>query len=379
MKKNILAISFFLISFVSFSAGILVQRQHLLTPLRRTLKGQAFSPALPGQTIVDFNFKKDRALIPAFPLNTLPWTEIVKNKMLYQAKIKELLRFSRFPQDWTASSKILGRTDLGKVFREKIVIETEPGLKVPFYLFIPKASGPHPLILVLHGHSAGKIETAGLAPATANANAKNLAEEGFVIAAPDFRGFGELGWPGTWDDPEGYLISRSIHIRDVLDNLRAERTVLGSYLYDLEKILEDLKKRPEIDFSRIGVAGTSMGGDVAIWLGILEDRIQVIVSSHPPLLGLPRLPKDYGSYHPCTSTIPGIKKFFRVSEIPFLIAAKPLLLDFNVEHPGNLQTAGHLESLYREAGSPEKISIETHHGGEAFYEKKSIQWFKQWL
>lgn len=381
MKKSALWILLLGVAAFSFAAGVFLQRNHALAPLRRLVQGRTVHVQMPETTILDIDFAKVQNSKPKFELKDLSFEKIQKNRALYQYQLRELLRLPEFPGSYEPILTSLEKTDLGKVIREKIAVETEPGVSIPFYLFIPKSSGPHPFILVVHGHSAGKIETAGIVPPVeANANAQKIAEEGFVTVAPDLRGFGELGWPGDWTDQEGFMLSRSIHIQDVLYNLEAGRTVLGSYLFDLEQILKALSVRPEIDFNRMGVAGTSMGGDIAIWLGILNDQVKVVVSSHGSLLGKPRRPKDYGSYHACADTIPGIDKFFRLNEIPFLLAGRPFLLDFNAG-PGakSLETAQHLKSLYAANAQGEEFSFETHRGGEAFYHEKAVRWFRKWL
>ena len=269
---------------------------------------------------------------------------------------------------------------LPQVVREKLKIEVEPNLWVPFYLFLPKSvEGPKPCILVIHGHSSGKIETAGLVSSYQQGNALRLAEAGFVTVAPDLRGFGELGWAGEWEDPLGHDFGRSIHIQHVKANLRTGRTALGSYLYDLQKILDYSVRRPEVDPERVGVVGTSMGGDIAIWLAILDPRIKAVAANAPGLLHYPKKKVDYGTFHVCIHTIPGIREYFLFRELPLLVAPRPFFLDVCPRAPERPFVQEHLERVYRESGQPERFLIDSYSGQETFHNQPVIEWFKKWL
>ena len=365
---------------VSFILGVQLQRTHALVFVKRLLHGRPLSVIPPSWTILDWDFKKRDATPPRYPLESLSFSELQAKRSLHVATITDLLRFSELPKDFPSKVRIRERVELSRVIREKIELEVEEGLWIPFYLFLPKGKeGSRPCILVLHGHSAGKIETAGIVPSYQRGNALALAQAGFVTVAPDFRGFGELGWIGEWEDPEGHLYGRSIHIQEVIENLQMGRTALGTFLYDLGKILNYLEKRPEIDMKRIGVAGTSMGADVAVWLAILDPRIKAVVASSGSLLEYPKHPYDYSQYHACLDTIPGFRKFFRFAEIPLLVAPRPFLLTIDWKRKEGIFIKPRLETLYQEAGSPDKLSFRFHSEGDTFRNEDAMEWFRRWL
>ena len=369
-----------LIAAFSLVVGAFLQRNHAFNPFKRILQGRPFHIAPPTHTILDWEFKQKEFHKPQYILGQLTLKEVEANRFLYVSKLEELLRLQAFPRSHSFKIRILEKIELPKVYREKIEIETEPDLWIPFYLFIPKGGKhPRPLILVFHGHSAGKIETAGIVSSYQKKNARTLAEAGFVTAAPDLRGFGELGWTGDWNDPMGHQYGRSVHIQDVIDNLRMGRTTLGSFIYDARKILDYLSTRPEVDAERIGVAGISMGGDVAIWFAIFDPRVKAIAASSASLLGYPPRSVDYGEYHPCIHTIPRILEFFRLRDIPLLVAPRPFLLDLYRANRDDPFIRQKLEEFYREAGSLEKLSFLLHKEGETFHNGTAIEWFKKWL
>jgi dienelactone hydrolase len=85
-----------------------------------------------------------------------------------------------------------------------------------------------------------------------------LAEAGFVTIAPDYPSFGEY-----------------IH------DFEADQYQSGSMkaIWDNSRAIDLLETMPEVDRTRIGCIGHSLGGHNAIFTGQFEPRIQVIVSS----------------------------------------------------------------------------------------------------
>lgn len=381
MKKSFRFLILFSIALASFGFGAFLQKNHFFLFVKRVLRREPIYLAPPSQTILDWDHQEVQVINPRFVLEGLSIQEINRNRPLYLKELNRILGMRRFTDNFESKTKLLERVELKKVYREKWSIETEPDLWIPFYLFIPKNEKPEkiPLIFVLHGHGAGKIETAGLVPSYQKGNALILAEQGFATVAPDFRGFGELGWPGETMDALGHEYGKNIHIRDVLQNLKRGRTVLGSYLYDLHKIFGYMLSRPEIDPDRIGVTGTSMGADAAFWFALFEERIKTVVACHPQILELPYGPADLGFFHACIYTLPGIRIYFHLREIPLLLTGRPVRIDSNTSEQV-VANKKRIEINYREAGQPEKISIQLHADGkDQSHPSETIAWFKQWL
>jgi dienelactone hydrolase len=120
-----------------------------------------------------------------------------------------------------------------------IVIKGEAAL--PAILFRPRyPKGKHAAMLCLHQTTPlGKAEPAGLSPKVNLHYAKELAELGYVTLAPDYPGFGQYKI-----DPYamGY----------------ASATMKG--LVNHRITIDFLQSLPEVDPSRVGVIGHSLGG-----------------------------------------------------------------------------------------------------------------------
>lgn len=131
---------------------------------------------------------------------------------------------------------------------------------LPALLYIPHKKGKLPAMLVLHGTDAlGKKVLSGESPKRNRAYAKELAQRGYVVIAPDYPSFGDL---------KDYDFEKDRY---------ASGTMKG--IFDHMRCIDLLQSRAEVDPERIGVIGHSLGGHNAIFVAAFDPRIKVIVSS----------------------------------------------------------------------------------------------------
>ena len=57
------------------------------------------------------------------------------------------------------------------------------------------------------------------------------------------------------------------------------RTLMGERLWDSIRCVDYLESLREVDPNRIGCAGLSLGGEMAMWLGAMDTRIRAVVSA----------------------------------------------------------------------------------------------------
>ncbi len=156
--------------------------------------------------------------------------------------------------------RLLEQTQEPLFTRRKIAYLSEPDDWTPAWLFIPRTRrGRLPAVLCLHQTTKfGKDEPAGLGGNPDLRYARELAERGFVTLAPDYPGFGEYRF-----DPyaHGYA---SATMKGIRNHLRA---------------VDLLASLPEVDASRIGVIGHSLGGHNGLFLAAFDTRVRAVVSS----------------------------------------------------------------------------------------------------
>lgn len=116
---------------------------------------------------------------------------------------------------------------------EKVIFDSEPGISVPAYLLIPhgvQPVSPARAVLCLHGHGRGKDDDVVLTNSLKERQryvrplnydyARQYAERGFVVLAPDARVFGEQATDGmtcTWAMTAGLLLGKVQPVYDLLD------------------------------------------------------------------------------------------------------------------------------------------------------------------
>ena len=123
------------------------------------------------------------------------WAErrrhIVKSLKLVMGPLPDPM--PRSPLDLQVHEQLPG----GAIVRRKISYQSEPGKRVPAYLFLPplKPGAKAAAILCLHQTTKlGKGEPAGMGGNPNLHYALHLAERGFVTLAPDYPSFGEHKW-----------------------------------------------------------------------------------------------------------------------------------------------------------------------------------------
>ena len=138
--------------------------------------------------------------------------------------------------------------------RQDIVLEVSESREIPAILTRPlgsKGGGPFPAVVCIHGHGATR-ETVYDSGTPYHGFAEILARSGVVTLAV------EVGQHQVQDPTT---------------------TLLGERLTDLFRCVDYLVSLPEVDTARIGCAGLSLGGEMAMWLGALDTRIGATVSS----------------------------------------------------------------------------------------------------
>ena len=195
---------------------------------------------------------------------------------LRQRVRRELGRmWGAFPERTPLNPETIGTLDRTDHWVEKIVFESRPEFPVTANLYRPKADTRVPAVIFPCGHAA-----AGKAAESYQRFAVLLARNGLAVLTWDPLGQGERlqFWspekdgsevqPGT---PEHRILGNQCYLLG--DNLMQYRA------WDATRALDYLESRPEIDSARLGIAGQSGGGMVALQFACFDDRIKAAFSS----------------------------------------------------------------------------------------------------
>ncbi len=175
----------------------------------------------------------------------------------------------RTPEELALDVRNLESVSFDGYRRDTIDYVLDRHQRAPAYLYIPDGAGPFAAVLVWHGHGGcGKDGPAGIPPCDddyMHDAARKLAEQGYVVLAPDVRSFGITG---NADDHVAYTKMQALR----------GGTAVGTYFSDAMRALDVLEAQDVVDATRMGVAGVSLGGQISLYLAALDTRVAVSVS-----------------------------------------------------------------------------------------------------
>lgn len=221
---------------------------------------------------------------------------------------------------------VVKREDRGDYVVETFRFDNGAGDRVPGYLLLPKAGKPpYPALVYLHYHG-GEYALGKEVLFRDWPGEEKLGEElvrcGYAVMCIDAYCFGARRGRG----PGGHVET------DATEEMSTSKYFLwkGTSLFammvrdDLVSI-DYLLSRPEIDRSRVGAFGMSMGSTRAWWLAALDDRIAAVVA----VACLTRYEdlaraRAYGA-HGIYFFMPGFMKRFDTEAVLSLIAPRPFL------------------------------------------------------
>lgn len=275
--------------------------------------------------------------------------------------------------------------------RQRVVIQTEPGIHMPFFVLIPKDAHP-PLAAVIapHGHaSGGKLAVAGCAenPVIAQTISQynydygvQLVRAGFIVFCPDARGFGERQEAAAKGD---ILASSCQWINQMAYPLG--QTLTGMWAWDLHRLVDYIQTRPDCDGNRIGCAGLSGGGLQTLWAAALDERIHCAVISGY-LYGYKESLLDKHTNCSC-NYVPHLYEVADMGDIAALIAPRPLLVETGNRDP--LNGASGLENVYSQMrilrraytllGAEDRLKHVVFDGEHRWHGKEAIPWLQAHL
>ncbi len=262
----------------------------------------------------------------------------------------------------------------------RFLFTAEPEVRVPCTLVLPaEGSGPVATWICLQGHRSGAHVSLGEARETGDAEA--IAEgEDFAMQAVK-RGFGALGDGdaacfGERKDQRG-AAERMGHASGcqhaAMAALMVGRTMMGERVWDVVRSLDVLAERfPEVDSSRIGVMGFSVGGTVAYYAAAVDQRISAVAA----VCGVGMFADSIGRInHCCDAYIPNVMHYFEMSDIAGLIVPRSLVLVAGDKDPlfpiaGVKESFAGIEENYRLQGASEKSQLTIGDEGHRTYPRK---------
>ena len=261
--------------------------------------------------------------------------------------------------------------DLGTI--EKWVFTGEPHADVPAYLCLPRgATGPLPTMICLQGHTSGMHHSIGrrldddLMPMATEGDrdfAVGCMARGVAALCIEQRSFGERR-----EQLQDQVANHSCHDA-VMHALLLGRTLLGERVADVDRAIDFLETRPEIDARRIGVMGNSGGGTVSVYAAALLPRIAFAM---PSCSFCTFRGSIMSIYHCGDNYVPGLLPVADMADVLGLGAPKPVVVVAGQTDPifplGEVKQAFRdLKAIYKAAGAAARCHLVIGPEGHRFY------------
>lgn len=262
---------------------------------------------------------------------------------------------------------------------EKLLLDLNGKEAVPAYFIKPRgAAGKLPAILYNHSHGGlyklGKDEVIkGVSYETTPPYAEALTKMGYAVLCIDNWGFGE----------RSTLSENEI----ALEMLWKGEVLWGMRVYDSIKAVDYLVSRPDVDASKIGTIGMSMGSTMAWWVAALDIRIKVCVDICCLTDFQTLIEKRNYDMHGLYYYVPGLFKYFTTPKINGLIAPRAHLglagnRDELTPRKGLDRIDAELKIIYSELGVPDAwklLRYDVGHQETTEMRREILKFFKEKL
>lgn len=309
-----------------------------------------------------------------------------------RARIQELLGIRRLLAT-PPNPRITESVPCDGYVRQRVEIDTEPGVVMPFYVLIPdNLRGPVPAVIAAHGHgSGGKLAIAGVAETQAVADtirqynyAYGVAavQHGYVVFCPDARGFGERR-ESLSEGPNSLLDSSCRQLTHM--GMPLGLSVAGMWTWDLMVLLDYVATRPEVMGQKIGCIGLSGGGAQTMWLAALDERVACAVISGY-LYGVEDSLLYLAANCDC-NYVPHLWEIADMGDVAALIAPRPLLVEAARQDPLNgprgidnvIEQCEIIRRAYALLGVEDRFATDFFDGGHEWRGVEVLPWLDRWL
>ncbi len=158
-------------------------------------------------------------------------------------------------------------------------------------------------------------------------------------------------------------------------------TLMGERIWDLMRCVDYLESMPQVDAKRIGCAGLSLGGELAMWLPAMDERVYASVSA-----GFLTMMDQLEQGHCMCWKFDGLRELVDFPDIYALIAPRPLQCQNGIQEtpvffcvPLAQKALEELRPIYVDMGQPENLVLDVHEGGHEIDLPGLVSFFEKHL
>jgi len=276
------------------------------------------------------------------------WQENVRARLRTLLKIDDLVQAK---ETISLEPRLLSSTERDDYRVEELEIRSTSGRRIRIVVTSPmvEKARPCPAVVCIGGHGSdlySPYDETIVPKDSARAKADRI-----------YRGF------GTALTVRGYVtISTTVSQHEVREK---DRSLMGERLWDLIRCVDYLESLPNVDASRIGCAGLSLGGEMAMWLSAMDERIAATVSS-----GFLTTMDHMEQGHCMCWKFEGLRDLVDYADIYALIAPCPLQCQNGLQEPMSQfyvplarEAMQEVRTIYADMNRPENVVLDVHDGG----------------
>ncbi len=264
---------------------------------------------------------------------------------------------------------------LGRI--EKIVFTSEPRCDVPAYVCLPRdVRPPYPFMICLQGHTTGMHLSIGVRAEDERTPCRVEGDRDFALGCMrrgvaalciEQRAFGERRERKQEKTAPHGCQDAAMHA------LMLGRTLIGERVWDVDRGIDYLLTRDDVDPKRIGVMGNSGGGTISLFSAALLPRIAFAM---PSAYFCTFRDSCMAIYHCVDNYVPGLLRYAEMADVMGLFAPKPVVLvagrrDEIFPIRGTRKAYRALKRIYRAWGAEDRCHLVVGDGGHRFYAEKA--------
>lgn len=275
------------------------------------------------------------------------WQRDVRSKLSNLLKINDLAENGR---QIPLNPRDLSIVDRGMYYVKEIEINSTLTRRIRILVTVPNAREDlSPAVVCIGGHGSNLYSPYDV----------QTVDKGESRARSDgiYKGF------GTVLSKMGYVtVSTTVSQHNVYEQ---DMLLMGERLWDLIRCVDYLQSMPEVDSHRIGCGGLSLGGEMAMWLGAMDERIAATVSS-----GFLTTMDHMEQNHCMCWKFDGLRELVDFADVYSLIAPRPLQCQNGLLEPESQfyvplarKAMKEIRSAYEDLERPENLVLDVHYGG----------------
>jgi len=274
-----------------------------------------------------------------------------------RAKLSEALHMSDLiarKQPIPFAVKVISETNRESFTQKELEISSTPGRRIKIVLTLPKPQiGPGPAVVCVHGHG-GSRQVVYDSSSIYKGFAAALAARNFVTISTD------VGQHQVYEKG---------------------RLLMGERLWDLMRCVDYLESLSQVDRSRIGCAGLSLGGEMTMWLGAIDTRITATLSA-----GFLTVMDQMEQNHCMCWKFDGLRDLVDYADIYSMIAPRALQCQNGLQEgptqfyvPLARKAMREIKEIYTDLGESGNAFLTVHEGAHEIHLPSLLSFFEEQL